>query len=405
MDGDYQLVPVEGDPFAPQLVPVDHDPFQTNGRLPNSFVTSDASIPQMMAQGLHDATVQTIAQQPAAPPPLLNDDHVRTNNDALVPYQFDWQQLNFRPSSTPSSSDLLAEMSSGDPEAAGAAAASKAMEPATTAFGKAYVQGLIDMFQPPDPDLDPEGATRWAWWTALNSVGMGLPSALRRTAGAFRSGGDIFEPEARGLLGAEFRGPNIGTLTATPSPQPPRQLPLELEGGGTGTAGLDQTTTSVRPSRPGQATRRERDEDSQLHFGFWQRPVTPFRPDPAAFSAVEPEYKAIAARLRDIRNPAHPAELGDRAMGMLRTNGPDLVGSGPEDLLPKHRDALRSGELPAYLAGEHAEMTVVRNALRLGLRPRILVTDVDICGPCRTWLESDMGARVIHPKVAIWPQQ
>jgi hypothetical protein len=91
-------------------------------------------------------------------------------------------------------------------------------------------------------------------------------------------------------------------------------------------------------------------------------------------------------------------------LGMLRTDGPDLLGSGIEDLHPKHVSELKQGELPAFLKGEHAEVTLVINARRRGLRPRILVTDVDICGPCRTWLESDRGARVIGRRVAIWPQ-
>jgi hypothetical protein len=104
MAAEYQLAPVDHDPFAPTLMPVDHDPF--------------------------------------------------------VPHQIDWQQLSFRPNPSSDPDEPEPGTFGGDFEAAGAAA-SKAMAPAVTALGRGFAQGIGEMFNPPDPNLDPDGAAKW----------------------------------------------------------------------------------------------------------------------------------------------------------------------------------------------------------------------------------------------------
>jgi hypothetical protein len=125
MAAEYQLAPVDHDPFAPTLMPVDHDPF--------------------------------------------------------VPHQFDWQQLGFRPTrgSFPEEPDPGAF--GGDFETAGAAAASSAMAPAVTALGRSFVQGIDDLIHPPDYSSDPDGAVRWGLLGALGILGLRSPFARQPT--------------------------------------------------------------------------------------------------------------------------------------------------------------------------------------------------------------------------------
>jgi RHS repeat-associated protein len=80
-----------------------------------------------------------------------------------------------------------------------------------------------------------------------------------------------------------------------------------------------------------------------------------------------------------------------------------LVGGGKRDLDPDQREAARIfGLVPVRLPGEHAEITVLREAQRAGLTPTYLAVTRPICDACAAYIQST-GGRLTSPTTASWP--
>jgi RHS repeat-associated protein len=97
----------------------------------------------------------------------------------------------------------------------------------------------------------------------------------------------------------------------------------------------------------------------------------------------------------------HPAELNGRTAAVLETTGGDIVGGGVRDLSPAQRAALKPGEIAAKLPHEHAEITVLQEAAKRGLKPKAIGTSRDFCPDCIKALE-EAGATITGPRTAIW---
>jgi hypothetical protein len=86
----------------------------------------------------------------------------------------------------------------------------------------------------------------------------------------------------------------------------------------------------------------------------------------------------------------------------LSTNEKTIVGGGRHDLAPEQRALLRDDEVPAKLAGAHAEITVLWKAFANGYTPRALATSRPICPDCWPMIEA-FGGKKISPTLAIFP--
>jgi hypothetical protein len=125
--------------------------------------------------------------------------------------------------------------------------------------------------------------------------------------------------------------------------------------------------------------------------------------------ATQAEVQAVTARLSQLQGQMDPTAAYKRTLGMLRSaGGSDLVASGRRDLPVAFRNnALAAFETGVKLFDAHAERTLILAAYRLNsifpgyYMPRILITTVNICGPCRFLIEAS-GGFVFGPREVIW---
>jgi RHS repeat-associated protein len=89
--------------------------------------------------------------------------------------------------------------------------------------------------------------------------------------------------------------------------------------------------------------------------------------------------------------------------GLETAEGVRIFGAGVRDLSPAQRALLGSGEIAARSIGEHAEVTVLKQALQSGLTPSQLATSWNICPGCAGYIER-LGGQVTGPRSATWPK-
>ena len=97
----------------------------------------------------------------------------------------------------------------------------------------------------------------------------------------------------------------------------------------------------------------------------------------------------------------HPAARNGRTTAILQTPGGDIVGGGVRDLSPAQRSILLPAEMAAKLPGEHAEITVIQEALSRGLKPIAIGASRDFCPDCINRLQQ-IGANITGPRTAVW---
>jgi len=97
----------------------------------------------------------------------------------------------------------------------------------------------------------------------------------------------------------------------------------------------------------------------------------------------------------------HPKAINGRTTAVLATSGGDIVAGGVRDLSPLQRAALAASELPAKLAGEHAEVTALAEASRRGLTPKAIAASRPFCKECIKALLS-AGAQITGARTATW---
>jgi RHS repeat-associated protein len=79
-----------------------------------------------------------------------------------------------------------------------------------------------------------------------------------------------------------------------------------------------------------------------------------------------------------------------------------LAGGGNRDLDPDQRAAAQAlGMVPVRLRGEHAEITVLKQAQSMGLTPTDLAVTRPICTECAAYIQST-GGRLTSPSTASW---
>ncbi|HXA70010.1 MAG TPA: hypothetical protein VNW24_06150 [Stellaceae bacterium] len=119
--------------------------------------------------------------------------------------------------------------------------------------------------------------------------------------------------------------------------------------------------------------------------------------------AAPTEIEVLSQRAQQIHNILDSIPRKLRTTAALSTDGPTIVGGGAvKDLESAQEAALQPGEISAKLPGAHAEVTVLTEALKSGLRPRLLATTRDICPDCRRYIES-LGGRLTSETTAIFP--
>ncbi len=117
---------------------------------------------------------------------------------------------------------------------------------------------------------------------------------------------------------------------------------------------------------------------------------------------VAPNTARLTQRADEIQSVLdHPAARNGRTTAVLETSGDDVVGGGVRDLSPDQRAALKPGEIPAKLPGEHAEITVLDAAQNRGLTPKAIGTSRDFCPDCIDALQK-ARARITGPRTAVW---
>jgi RHS repeat-associated protein len=82
-------------------------------------------------------------------------------------------------------------------------------------------------------------------------------------------------------------------------------------------------------------------------------------------------------------------------------DGTRFVGSGGRDLDPAQRALLEPGEVATKLPGAHAEVTLIRHVLGVGLSPAVIATSKAICPACIKAIE-ETGGRLISETKAVW---
>jgi RHS repeat-associated protein len=95
------------------------------------------------------------------------------------------------------------------------------------------------------------------------------------------------------------------------------------------------------------------------------------------------QIDALAGRLAEIHGALDPIAARHRTTALLSTSGGNIIGGGGRDLTPAQRALVKPAELLAKQPGAHAEITVLGEATRRGLRPRAIVTSREICPSCQ----------------------
>jgi hypothetical protein len=121
-----------------------------------------------------------------------------------------------------------------------------------------------------------------------------------------------------------------------------------------------------------------------------------------AAGAAPTDIEVLSQRAQQIHNILEERAQRHRTTAALSTDGPTIIGGGVRNLEPVQRAALQAGEIPAKLPDEHAEITVLKEALERGLRPRLLATTWTICPDCQRYIES-LGGRLTSPTTATFP--
>lgn len=112
--------------------------------------------------------------------------------------------------------------------------------------------------------------------------------------------------------------------------------------------------------------------------------------------------KPLGERVSEVHGVLDPIARKQRTTAGLDTvEGPRIIGGGKRDLVPTQRQMLGSGETAAKMPGAHAEVTVLNQAAKDGLKPRTMETTRTICPSCQQAIES-AGGKVVTPTRAEW---
>lgn len=134
--------------------------------------------------------------------------------------------------------------------------------------------------------------------------------------------------------------------------------------------------------------------------------ITPKIPGPAALNpgVIEAELAEpaiLAERAAQYHSVLDPIAQKQRTTAALGTDGGTIIGGGVRDLSPAQRALQKEGEILAKLPGEHAEITVLQEAAKRGLRPSALESTRDFCSGCMQAL-IDAGATITGSRSAVW---
>ena len=112
----------------------------------------------------------------------------------------------------------------------------------------------------------------------------------------------------------------------------------------------------------------------------------------------------LAKRVDEVHGKLDSVEKRYRTTAVLETaDGRRVVGSGGRDLNRAQRGALLEGEIASKLPGEHAEITVLEEARKLGAQPGVLRTSRPFCDECRAAIEA-AGGQLLGPQTAYFPK-
>jgi len=110
----------------------------------------------------------------------------------------------------------------------------------------------------------------------------------------------------------------------------------------------------------------------------------------------------LVGRVNDVHDALKGIEKNKRTTaGLVTKDGRTIIGSGGTDLNAAQRARLRTGEIAAKLADEHAEITVLFKALELNKLPSMLVASRKFCPECIKFIK-DWGGKIIDKNIAIW---
>jgi RHS repeat-associated protein len=110
---------------------------------------------------------------------------------------------------------------------------------------------------------------------------------------------------------------------------------------------------------------------------------------------------ALETRAAEVHGALDAIGAKQRTTAVLDVGSARIVGGGARDLSPAQRALLHSGEIPAKLAGEHAEITVLETARKLGLAPRAIGVSRTICPNCAQAIR-DSGGTLTSDTTAVW---
>jgi hypothetical protein len=110
---------------------------------------------------------------------------------------------------------------------------------------------------------------------------------------------------------------------------------------------------------------------------------------------------ALAKRADEFQSVLDPIAAKQRTTAVLETSGGTIIGGGVRDLNPAQRALAKQGEILSKLPGKHAEITVLKEAMARGLKPKAIATTRDFCQECRKALE-EAGATITGPRTAVW---
>jgi hypothetical protein len=117
--------------------------------------------------------------------------------------------------------------------------------------------------------------------------------------------------------------------------------------------------------------------------------------------ATAEDLGSLRARAREVHGALDSFAQRRRTTAILRTEGGDIVASGGRDLSGAQQALLTSGEIGSKLPGAHAEATALSAALKIGLRPRALVTSRPICRFCAEAIKAN-GGTITSPTTAVF---
>jgi hypothetical protein len=169
--------------------------------------------------------------------------------------------------------------------------------------------------------------------------------------------------------------PNAPKVTTTATPSVPSPIPAE------------ETVRTLHPAveTPGPEAVRtiERNAASETHESL--------------------SIEALTARAKEIHDALHDFAKIKRTTAALGTReGKVIIGGGGRDLDPAQCKLLKPEEIEARLGGADAEITVLKKAFELELRPKALSTTWNICPRCQAFIEAT-GGKLTSKRSAVWP--